>query len=321
MPAIQTDGLTKRYGSGESALVALDDLDLTVERGEVFGFLGPNGAGKSTTINILLNFIDPTEGSAEVLGHDSQSESMAIRKQTGVLPEGCEVFERLTAREHIEWMKETKDADEDVMDLLETVGIPEAADRKAGDFSKGMQQRLALGMALVGDPELLILDEPSSGLDPTGMAEMREIIQAQAESGTTVFFSSHILSEVEAVCDRVAILSQGELMVQDSLETLRDEGGIATIDLEVDSVPTDLGLDAVDGVKDVTVAEDTVSVTCTDPSVKVEVVEAINRETAVLDILSEDTSLEEVFKRYTGSDAVTGADTAESEEEPPEVTA
>ncbi|MEF8785467.1 MAG: ABC transporter ATP-binding protein [Haloarculaceae archaeon] len=320
MPAIQTDDLTKRFGSGEAAIVALDGLDLTVDRGEVFGFLGPNGAGKSTTINILLNFLDPTEGSAEVLGYDVQSESMEVRKRTGVLPEGCEVFERLTAREHVEWMKETKDADEDTMEILETVGIPEAADRKAGDFSKGMQQRLALGMALVGDPELLILDEPSSGLDPTGMQEMREIIQEQAEQGTTVFFSSHILSEVEAVCDRVAILSEGKLMVEDSLATLRDEGGIATIDLEVTAVPDDLGLDAIEAVQDVTVDENLVSVTCTDPAAKVDVVEHVNRQTDVLDILSQDTSLEEVFRRYTGSDATTRRD-SEASDEAPEVTA
>ncbi|WP_340099874.1 ABC transporter ATP-binding protein [Salinibaculum salinum] len=320
MPAIQTDNLTKRFGSGEAAIVALDGLDLTVDRGEVFGFLGPNGAGKSTTINILLNFLDPTEGSAEVLGYDVQSESMDVRKRTGVLPEGCEVFERLTAREHIEWMKETKDADEDTMEILETVGIPEAADRKAGDFSKGMQQRLALGMALVGDPELLILDEPSSGLDPTGMQEMREIIQEQAEQGTTVFFSSHILSEVEAVCDRVAILSEGKLMVEDSLATLRDEGGIATIDLEVNAVPDDLGLDAIAEVQDVTVDGNIVSVTCTDPAAKVDVIEHVNRQTDVLDILSEDTSLEEVFRRYTGSDATTRRD-GEASDEAPEVTA
>ena len=320
MPAIQTDNLTKRFGSGETAITALDGLDLTVEHGEVFGFLGPNGAGKSTTINILLNFLTPSEGSAKVLGHDVQSESMAVRKKTGVLPEGCEVFERLTAREHVEWMKETKGADDDAMEILETVGIPEAADRKAGDFSKGMQQRLALGMALVGDPELLILDEPSSGLDPTGMQEMREIIEQEAESGTTVFFSSHILSEVEAVCDRVAILSQGELMVQDSLETLRDEGGIATIELEVASMPDDLGLDALDGISNATITEDIVTVTCTDPSVKVDVVEHVNSRTDVVNILSEDTSLEEVFKRYTGSDAVR-RDGDSAETEPPEVSA
>jgi ABC-2 type transport system ATP-binding protein len=320
MPAIQTDDLTKRFGSGETAITALDGLDLTVDHGEVFGFLGPNGAGKSTTINILLNFLTPSEGRATVLGHDVQSESMAVRRKTGVLPEGCEVFERLTAREHVEWMKETKGADDDAMELLETVGIPEAADRKAGDFSKGMQQRLALGMALVGDPELLILDEPSSGLDPTGMSEMRDIIKQEAENGTTVFFSSHILSEVEAVCDRVAILSQGELMVQDSLDNLRDEGGIARIDLEVASVPGDLGLDTLEGVTDVAAGDDTLTVTCSDPTVKVDVVEHVNSRTDVLNILSEDTSLEEVFKRYTGSDAVTRTD-EDDEKEAPEVTA
>ena len=301
MVAIQTDGLTKRFGSGEAGVLALNDLDLTVEEGEVFGFLGPNGAGKSTTINILLNFIDPTAGSAEVLGHDVQTESKQVRQRTGVLPEGAEVFERLTPREHIAWVEDAKGIDADTDAILDTVGIADAADRKAGGFSKGMQQRLGLGMALAGDPDLLILDEPSSGLDPTGMKEMRQLIREQAASGTTVFFSSHILSEVEAVCDRVAILSGGELAIQDTIENLRDQNeGVCTIDVEVDSVPDSLGLDGVAGVQDVGVADDELTVTCESPSVKVDVVRAIDERTTVTDIVSEDTSLETLFERYTG---------------------
>jgi len=306
MTAIQTDGLTKRFGSGESGVLALNDLDLTVEEGEVFGFLGPNGAGKSTTINILLNFIDPTDGNATVLGHDVRSESKQIRQRTGVLPEGAEVFERLTPREHIAWVEDAKGIQADTDAILETVGIADAADRKAGGFSKGMQQRLGLGMALAGDPDLLILDEPSSGLDPTGMKEMRQIIREQAESGTSVFFSSHILSEVEAVCDRVAILSGGELAIQDTIENLRDQNeGVCTIDLEVESVPDSLGLGDVAGVKNIAVNDDEITVTCESPTVKVDVVRTVDERTAVTDIVSEDTSLETLFERYTGASAET----------------
>lgn len=314
MVAIETNGLTKRFGSGESGVLALNDLDLTVETGEVFGFLGPNGAGKSTTINILLNFIDPTGGSATVLGHDVQSESKQIRARTGVLPEGAEVFDRLTPREHIGWMEDAKGVEADTIGILETVGIADAADRKAGGFSKGMQQRLALGMALVGDPDLLVLDEPSSGLDPTGMKEMRELIREQAASGTTVFFSSHILSEVEAVCDRVAILSGGELAIQDSIENLRDQNrGVCTIDIEVESVPDSLGLDALDGLHDVSVTGDTITVTCESSSRKIAVARAIDQHATVTDIISEDTSLETLFERYTGKGAATG-DMGESDQ-------
>jgi len=320
MVAIQTDGLTRRFGSGESGVLALNDLDLTVEEGEVFGFLGPNGAGKSTTINILLNFIDPTDGSATVLGHDVRTESKQIRQQTGVLPEGAEVFERLTPREHIAWVEDAKGIDADTDAILETVGIADAADRKAGGFSKGMQQRLGLGMALAGDPDLLILDEPSSGLDPTGMKEMRQIIREQAADGTTVFFSSHILSEVEAVCDRVAILSGGELAIQDTIENLRDQNeGVCTIDVEVESVPDPLGLGSVEGVQDVAVDDDEITATCENPTVKVDVVRAIDERTIVTDIVSEDTSLETLFERYTGSSAESTGETDESAEEGPEM--
>ncbi|MEF8882710.1 MAG: ABC transporter ATP-binding protein [Halapricum sp.] len=316
MAAIQTSGLTKQYGSGEGAVLALEDLDLTVEKGEVFGFLGPNGAGKSTTINILLNFIDPTAGSAEVLGHDVQSESKAVRDRTGVLPEGAEVFERLTAREHIGWVEDAKGVTADAEEILETVGIADAADRKAGSFSKGMQQRLALGMALVGDPDLLLLDEPSSGLDPTGMQEMRELIREQAASGTTVFFSSHILSEVEAVCDRVAILSEGKLAIQDSIDNLRDRNdGVASIDLEVETVPDDLGLGGVSGVRDVTVDSDEITAVCASPAVKVDVVRYLDQRTTVTDIISEDTSMEELFQRYTGQSATVADESAETSSE------
>ncbi|MEF8826120.1 MAG: ABC transporter ATP-binding protein [Halapricum sp.] len=316
MAAIQTSGLTKQYGSGVGAVLALEDLDLTVEKGEVFGFLGPNGAGKSTTINILLNFIDPTAGSAEVLGHDVQSESKAVRDRTGVLPEGAEVFERLTAREHIGWVEDAKGVTADAEEILETVGIADAADRKAGSFSKGMQQRLALGMALVGDPDLLLLDEPSSGLDPTGMQEMRELIREQAASGTTVFFSSHILSEVEAVCDRVAILSEGKLAIQDSIDNLRDRNdGVASIDLEVETVPDDLGLGGVSGVRDVTVDSDEITAVCASPAVKVDVVRYLDQRTTVTDIISEDTSMEELFQRYTGQSATVADESAETSSE------
>ena len=304
MVAIRTDGLTKRYGSGEGAVLALDGLDLEVERGEVFGFLGPNGAGKSTTINMLLDFITPTSGRAEVLGYDTQTESKAVRERIGVLPEGYEVFERLTAREHVEWVNDAKGTTADPDEILETVGIPEAADRKAGGFSKGMQQRLALGMALVGDPDLLILDEPSSGLDPVGMQEMRDLIREQAEQGTTVFFSSHILSEVEAVCDRVAILNQGELVVLDTLENLRDSDvGVARIELEVDPMPDALGLADLDGIQTVSTDEETISVVCEDATYKADVVAHVAGLTDITDIVSEDTSLEELFNRYTGDDA------------------
>lgn len=171
-PAIEFDSISKRFGD----VTALQDLDLTVERGVIYGFLGPNGAGKSTAINILLGFLPPTDGQATVLGYDTQTESTTLRNHLGVLPEGYQVCERLTGREHLEVAAESKGTTPDFDRLLERVGIQEAGDRKAGNYSKGMTQRLVFGMALVGDPDLLILDEPSSGLDPNGAKEMRGVV-------------------------------------------------------------------------------------------------------------------------------------------------
>ncbi|MHB9288339.1 ABC transporter ATP-binding protein [Halobacteriales archaeon Cl-PHB] len=309
MSAIETTALTKEFGD----VTAVADLDLTVDTGEIFGFLGPNGAGKSTTINLLLDFIRPTSGSATVLGMDAQADSEAIRDRVGVLPEGASVYDRLTGREHVEWVLDVKDAPADPGAVLERVGLGDAGDRTAGDYSKGMRQRLGLGMALVGDPDLLILDEPSSGLDPKGIQDMREILREEASNGNTVFFSSHILSEVEAVCDRVGIMNAGELVIEDSLENLRDtDDGTATIEVEVTELPThDLG--AIDGVRQVTVEDGAITTVCADPTVKVDVVTHLAERTTVTDILSEDTSLEELFNRYTGGRAAADEDVPDAE--------
>ncbi|PSQ45920.1 ABC transporter ATP-binding protein [Halobacteriales archaeon SW_7_68_16] len=301
--AIETEGLTKRYGSGADAVVAVDDLDLTVPEGSVFGFLGRNGAGKSTTIDMLLDFATPTAGSATVFGHDATTESRQIRERTGVLPEGFDVYRRLTGREHLDWVIDTRGTDDDPDRLLDLVDLVDAADRKAGGYSKGMQQRLGLAMALAGDPDLLLLDEPSSGLDPTAMQELRETLRERAASGTTIFFSSHVLGEVEAVCDRVAILREGRLVAQDTIEALRDEADVApTVTLSVaDPVDTD-DLADLDGIAQATTDGDRVTVVCTDPSRKVDAVRVVAERTTVTDLTSTATSLETLFNRYTGDE-------------------
>ncbi|WP_115863640.1 ABC transporter ATP-binding protein [Halorussus litoreus] len=300
MAAIETNGLTKVFGD---SVVAVEDLDLEVEQGEVYGFLGHNGAGKSTTIDILLDFLHPTDGSASVLGHDTREESLAIRERVGVLPEGAKLYDRLTGREHIEFAMEIKGVDGDPDDIFERVGLDrDDADRTVGEYSKGMCQRLGLGMALVGDPDLLILDEPSSGLDPTGMSEMRDLIREEADDGTAVFFSSHLLTEVEAVCDRIGILSDGKLVAQDSIEVLRERfGGEATIEVTVDAVPDDgFDLETVDGVLGSTVdpEEDTVVVECEDSTVRGDVVQRVGEAATIIDIVSEEASLESMFEEY-----------------------
>ena len=296
MAAIETTALTKRFGD----VTAVADLDLTVEDGEAFGFLGPNGAGKSTTINLLLGFVSATDGTASVLGYDVATESKAIRRRIGVLAEGTSVYENLTGRDHVESAIRMKDGDDDPESKLEYVGLaPDDWDRPAGDYSKGMRQRLGLAMALVGDPDLLILDEPSSGLDPTGIQDVRTITEEQVEAGRTVFFSSHILAEVEAVCERVGIMSGGRLAAIDDVSRLRETTGAgARVKLDVESVPADLGLGGLPGVTDVTTDSSTVRATCTDPTAKMEVIRRVDRAAEVLDVVAEETSLESVFNSY-----------------------
>jgi ABC-2 type transport system ATP-binding protein len=321
MAAIRLDGVTKRFGD----VTAVDDLDLEVPEGEAFGFLGPNGAGKSTTINVVLDFVRPDAGDVEVLGFDAQADSVAVRKRTGVLPEGFDVYDRLTAREHVAFAAESKDAtgaDPDA--ILDRVGLSDAIERKAGGFSTGMRQRLALGMALVGEPDLLILDEPSSGLDPAGAKEMRDIVRAEVERGATVFFSSHILGQVEAVCDRVAILRGGELVAQDTVEGLREAaGGESSLRVTV-AQPSAVDLDAVralDGVSAAGVDDDVVTVSC-DNDAKTAVIGALEDAGAgVEDFETVEASLEDLFLAYTeDGDGDGDADASEAADEE-EVTA
>ena len=304
MAAIELDGVTKRFGD----VTAVRSLDLSVPDGEVFGFLGPNGAGKSTTINMLLDFVRPTAGTARVLGMDAQAETVAVRRRTGVLPEGFSTYDRLTGRKHVEFAIESKEVGGDPDAVLERVGLGDDADRKAGGYSKGMRQRLALAMALVGEPDLLIMDEPSTGLDPTGAKEMREIVRQEADRGATVFFSSHVLGQVEAVCDTVGILREGELVARDSVEGLRDatsEG--ATLELTVDAA-SESDLDAVralDGVDSASTDGERVTVRC-DPSAKTEVIAALESQgVEVVDFETRESSLEDLFISYTEGDAGT----------------
>ncbi|MFC4450730.1 ABC transporter ATP-binding protein [Halorussus aquaticus] len=308
MTAIETSGLTKRYGE----LVAVEDLDLTVERGEIYGFLGPNGAGKSTTINLLLDFLHPTSGEVRLFGRDPREAFPELRRRIGILPEDATPYDRLTGREHVAFTKACKDADTDVDTILDRVGLdPTDADRPAGAYSTGMAQRLGLGMALVGDPDLLILDEPSSGLDPNGMREMRAILREEADDGTAVFFSSHVLAEVDSVCDRAGILDDGRLVVQDTVESLRESVFTACrVEVTVRTIPDgEFGLADVDGVENVERDESTLRVTCANPSVKASVVAHLHDRTTVTDLVSEPASIEETFEAYTADEAADGATT------------
>jgi ABC-2 type transport system ATP-binding protein len=218
MLAIEIRNLTKDYPAGfwrKRLVRSLDGLSLEVAQGETFGFLGPNGAGKTTTLKILMRLIYPTAGNALILG--CALDDMKMRARIGYLPEQPYFYDYLTAREFLIYCGRLFEMPRRVAaaraaELLGRVGLAEAADKHLRKFSKGMLQRVGLAQALVNDPEVLFLDEPMSGLDPLGRREVRDLIASLREQGKTVFFSSHVLSDVEALCDRVAILNRGRLI-------------------------------------------------------------------------------------------------------------
>jgi len=302
-PAIRTNGLTKRYGS----VRAIDGLELTVERGEVYGFLGPNGAGKSTTIDVLLDIVRPTAGSATVLGLDAREDRAAVHDRIGVLPEDFDFYDRLSGLKHLRFAADLKGADEDPLALVDRVGLDrEDAERAVGEYSQGMRKRLGLAIALIGEPDLLILDEPTNGLDPNGAREMRELVRAENERGATVFFSSHVMSQVQAICDRVGIMNDGRLVAEDTIEGLRSTvGGGATLTFEFDQppAPAEVDLAGEEAVREVTAGEGSLSVTCTEPAAKFRVIDAVQATGAEpRDLHVEESSLEDLFAAYTVDD-------------------
>lgn len=216
-PAVVTDGFTKRFGS----VTAVEGLGMTVPVESVYGLLGPNGAGKSTTIDALVGLVHATEGTVRVLGMDVRTSPVEIRRRTGILPDGFTPYERLTGREHLDAAARANGVTIDTDEALARVGLADAADRTAGGYSHGMSQRLGLSMALVGAPDLIVLDEPAAGLDPHGIEMLRRIIREEHARGATVILSTHQLAQVEAVCDTVGIIDDGQLVAEDSVESLR----------------------------------------------------------------------------------------------------
>ncbi|MFF7606355.1 ATP-binding cassette domain-containing protein [Streptomyces parvulus] len=220
---ISTRGLTKRYRGGQ---LAVDGLDLTVPAGSVFGFLGPNGSGKTTTIRMLMGLIEPTAGSARVLGRPMPSAARTVLPRVGALIEGPALYGFLSGRDNL-LRYDAADPTADprtrrarVAAALDRVGLAAAADKKAKAYSLGMKQRLGLAAALLQPRRLLVLDEPTNGLDPQGMREIRTLVRELASDGTTVFLSSHLLDEIEQVCTHAAVMAQGRLITQGAVADL-----------------------------------------------------------------------------------------------------
>lgn len=234
MPAaIATEGLTKWYG----AVPALEGLTIEVEPGEVFGFLGPNGAGKTTTIRLLLDLIRPTSGRAAILGYDCQRQAAVAHSLVGYLPGDLRLYEGLTARRHVELFARLRGHRPDwqwIGELARRLDLD--LDRKAGALSRGNKQKVGLLLALFARPPVLILDEPTTALDPLVQHAVLEVLVDEARRGTAVFFSSHVMSEVERVCHRVAVLNRGRLLRVDTVEGLRSRA-IRRVRVRFDGTP------------------------------------------------------------------------------------
>ena len=219
---LRTVGLSKRYGR----LVALQDLDLEIHRGRVYGFLGPNGAGKTTTIGLILGLLAPTSGHVELFGLDTRTHLSEALRRTGAILEGQAYYPDLSGRDNLRVWSALSDGvtAKRIDEVLDLVGLLGRSGDKMRTYSQGMKQRLALAAALLHDPELVVLDEPTNGLDPAGMREFRELIRELAKIGKTVFVSSHLLGEVEQMCDDVGIVQGGRLITQGSVATLVRRG-------------------------------------------------------------------------------------------------
>ncbi|MDI6774955.1 MAG: ABC transporter ATP-binding protein [Verrucomicrobiota bacterium] len=225
--AIETRNLTVVFPARKGPIKALDGLNLSVQTGQVVGFLGPNGAGKTTAMHVLLGFIRPTSGEARIFGQDARR-SIA-RQRIGYLPEHPDTYRFLTGRELLRMTGRLFDMSGAALgvriaDLLRLTGIDEAADRRVGAYSRGMMQRICLCQALINDPDLVILDEPTGGLDPLGRMEIRKMIADLRGCGKTVFFSSHELSEVETVCDHAIVLNRGRILAEGPIASLAGPG-------------------------------------------------------------------------------------------------
>lgn len=297
--AITVTNLTKIYND----VKAVNNATFTVKKGEVFGFLGPNGAGKTTTIKSILGLIEPNTGIIKINNIDMKKDGTNAKKYVGYLPEKVAFYDNLTALQNMHFYADMKHAPrEQCKPLLVDMGLEQAINKKVGKFSKGMQQRLGMARALLGNPPILILDEPSGGLDPRGVALIRKKILDMKDNGASVFVSSHILAEVQEVCDRVGIINKGVIVAEDTVSRLRERLNLKPkLVLELEKMNDKIvkaveKLDGVDFVKSIGVM---LHITC-NPKSKSKIIIAVEKAGGnILNIQTMEPSLEEVFMRFT----------------------
>lgn len=305
LPAVHTNRLTRLYGN----IAALSDLSLTVNKGDLFGFIGSNGAGKTTTLRILATFLAPSAGQALVLGHDVVRDADAVRHVIGYMPDFFGVYKDMEVTEYLDFFGAcykipTLKREKAVDDVLELVGLTEKKGALIGALSRGMQQRLGLARVLIHDPQLLLLDEPASGLDPRARIEMMAILQELQKLGKTIIISSHILSELQTLCNRVAIIEKGKLIYSGPVQGVRDQmspGRIIWVRVSSDQSqaiellktrPEVAAADAVDGEIKITLASQD-----SDHSIIADVL--VRGGAKLVELREDEIGLEEVFMRVT----------------------
>src|SRR5437870_10118985 len=305
VPAVQTFALTRLYGS----MIALNALNLTVNRGDLFGFIGSNGAGKTTSLRILATFLAPSSGTAQVLGHDVVRDADAVRHVIGYMPDFFGVYKDMEVTEYLDFFGAcykipSSQREKTVNDVLELVGLSEKKGALIGALSRGMQQRLGLARVLIHDPQLLLLDEPASGLDPRARIEMMAILQELQRLGKTIIISSHILSELQTLCNRVAIIEKGRLIYSGPVQGVRDQMSTGRIiwarvtsdsnkALELLNVRSEISeAVAVDGEIKITLASFDI-----DHSIVADIL--VRGGAKLIELREDEIGLEEVFMRVT----------------------
>ena len=309
-PIIKISGLTKVYGEKR----AVDNLYLTVGKGEVFGLLGPNGAGKTTTVLMLLGLTEPTEGFAWIDGHDCIREPIAVKRIVGYLPDNVGFYNDLTGRENLRFTGRLNGLSGDFLEqrieeLLERVGMTEAADKKAGTYSRGMKQRLGIADVLMKDPKVIIMDEPTLGIDPQGMRELLELIRQLAEEDKrTIMISSHQLQQIQQVCDRVGSFVKGKLIACGPIETLgqqlEKEGHFVT---EIQAEPMDERLpqllESIETVKAVNREGQSLIIDSTEDIRKEMGRRLVEQGYALLGLKQKGGELDEIYRQYFEQEA------------------
>ncbi|MCM3408691.1 ABC transporter ATP-binding protein [Metabacillus litoralis] len=288
MKIIEINNLTKSYKKNRG----IDDLSLTIHKGEIFGFIGPNGAGKSTTIRTLLNFIHPTSGTANILGKDSVKDSKEIRKQVGYLPSEVHYYDDMKALDLLQYSAKFHQYtnNQRIVELAEKLHLD--LNKKIEDLSFGNRKKVGIIQALLHEPKLLILDEPTGGLDPLMQHTFFELLKIERDKGATIFFSSHILSEVQKMCDRVAIIKEGKLLKVERVETLL-KNNVKKISLNLQT-ETEQAIEEIEGMNKVKNGDDWTFLYSGDINRLLHKMSTLH----VKDLLIEEPSLEEVFIHY-----------------------